>query len=105
MKHKIVLPFVLLGAAEYATVAIAQSPGTFQATGNMIRPRTTHAATLLANGKVLITGGWATISGLPVWASAELYDPLTRTFSATSDMTAPRLYHTATLLPSGKVLI
>jgi len=61
-----------------------------------------HTATLLLDGKVLITGGWA---GSTTWASAELYDPVTRTFTPTSDMTTVRYCHTATLLPNGKVLI
>jgi hypothetical protein len=81
--------------------------GIMTATGAMHQPRENHTATLLANGKVLITGGQqGTLSNETAIASAELFDPATGTFTLTSgQMTTPRVYHTATLLPSGKVLI
>jgi len=68
-----------------------------------------HCATLLADGRVLVTGGGTGISeGLgeeDAVASAEVYDPVARTFTVTGPMTVPRLGHTSTLLPGGKVLI
>jgi hypothetical protein len=60
---------------------------------------------LLTNGKVLTAGGYLTPPPFSVWASAELYDPSTGTFTATGDMTTSRFYHTATPLPNGRVLI
>jgi WD40 repeat protein len=66
----------------------------------MTKPRSGHTATLLSNaganaGKVLITGGANGVAD----ASAELYDPATQTFTATtSSMTESRIGHTATLL-------
>jgi large repetitive protein len=71
--------------------------GTFSTTGKMSVTRDFHTATLLNNGKVLVTGGHD--------ASAELYDPTSGTFAATGSMSVGRNSHTATLLASGKVLI
>jgi len=76
----------------------------FVATGSMGTARRFHTATLLGTGKVLVAGGED--AGATAFASAELYDPSTGTFTPTThSMTAPRVGHTATLLSNGKVLI
>ncbi len=72
---------------------------------NLGGPRVHQSATLLANGKVLIAGGQSTASGGSELATAELYNPVTATFSPTGSMSVTRTSHTATLLPNGKVLI
>jgi len=84
----------------YAFAAAAQVPGTFEPAGNMTMARTGHTATLLLNGKVLITGGSRERP-----ASAELFDPVTNTFTRTGNMTTARFGNSATLLPDGRVLI
>jgi N-acetylneuraminic acid mutarotase len=64
-----------------------------------------HTATLLKDGRVLIAGGVGPRSGEDYLASAEIYDPVTGQFSAAGSLPSPRVYNTATLLPSGLVLI
>jgi hypothetical protein len=68
----------------------------------MATARRHHTATLLQNGKVLITGGENEDGGT---AGAELYDPDLRTFTQVADMLDRRFKHTATLLPDGNVFI
>jgi hypothetical protein len=99
------VPFFVAGLFFAGAFGMAQSPGMFTLTGSLTTPRQYHTATLLTNGRVLLTGGFAILTGWPVWASAELYDPSTGSFSSTGDMAASRFDHTATLLPDGKVLI
>ena len=68
--------------------------------------RSLHTATLLPNGKVLVSGGWASNpGGGEVLRSAELYDPASDAWSAAGLLAAGRYSHTATLLPNGKVLV
>jgi hypothetical protein len=78
------------------------SEDTFSPTGAMNASRSNHTATLLADGKVLITGG---TNGTATLATAEIYDPTTGKFTVVSDMGAARMNHTASILPNGTVLI
>ncbi len=79
--------------------------GSWTLTGNLNLARTAHTMTLLATGKVLVAGG--------VWGqditdftnTAELYDPMTGTWSYTGSLNSARYWHTATLLTDGKVLV
>jgi len=71
------------------------------ASGEMTEARIGHAATLLPDGRVLISGGY---NGSYLKA-AVLFDPRTLRFSDAGAMTAGRSGHTATLLRDGTVLI
>ena len=81
--------------------------GTFSPTGSLTATRGGNTATLLLDGRVLVTGGYNCGPGGEdgLWATAEVYDPTTGTFSRTGSMRAAREYHTATLLDDGRVLI
>ena len=57
---------------------------TFSPTGSMSVPRLSYAAIKLADGTVLIAGGASSRSPLVYDATAEIYDPLTETFSMVS---------------------
>jgi len=82
--------------------------GTFSPGGSLTVPRSSHTATLLDNGQILFAGGFSLAGtqadSLPL-KSAELYTPDTHISTAVSDMSDRRGLHTATILPSGQVLV
>jgi len=93
--------------AEPLAIAELYDPanGTWTGTGSLGHARWAHTATLLPNGKVLVAGG----SGGPLFyepiGSAELYDPASGTWTLTDYLPTRRSFHSATLLPNGKVLV
>jgi hypothetical protein len=79
------------------------STGAFTLTaGSMIAGRAAHTATLLNNGTVLMAGG---VDGGSYLSSAELYDPVAATFTATGSLSTARYAQRATLLNNGMVLM
>ena len=104
-------PFGMHAAAgHFLTTAEVYDPktGKFSPTGSMATERASHTATMLADGRVLITGGAASTAsdaGSLSQASAELYDPKTGTFSPTGSMSVARTFQEATLLADGRVLV
>ena len=80
--------------------------GGWMQAGTMHSPRTQGTITLLADGRVLVAGGGN--AGKPSFAAtagAELYDPVTNTWTVAASMSMPRTLHTATLLHDGEVLV
>ncbi|MCZ6689045.1 MAG: Ig domain-containing protein [Planctomycetota bacterium] len=67
----------------------------------MTTPRTRHTATLLSDGTVLIVGGIPSILGVEL-RSAEIFDPVGRTFAATNGlMVSARADHATVAGPTG----
>ena len=78
---------------------------TFVATGSPLEPRVDHAAVRLASGKVLILVGDISGVGSTPTTGAELYDPLTKSFTSTGSMRTARRPYGVTLLRNGLVLV
>jgi hypothetical protein len=80
--------------------------GHWTETGRMRVARSGHIASLLADGRVLVAGGIDSPKGyLGPLASAELYDPISGTWTETGSMTRWRYYSEAISLADGRVLV
>ena len=80
------------------TTLYSPATGTWSSTGALGAARENHAATLLANGAVLVVAG-------SLLASCEIWSPATGTWTTTANLAASRAFHTATLLARGQVLV
>jgi hypothetical protein len=96
----------------------ASTLGAFSAGPDLNSPRGQHTATLLQDGRVLVTGG---TDGRGLVADPEVFDPLTNTWELvrrlhtdpnaglmmdpTGSFPTARQLHTATLLTDGRVLV
>jgi hypothetical protein len=88
------------------TAPLSVVTDTWVLAGNMTAQRAWLTVTSLPNGTVLAAGGEEVTNGFSYGiSSAEIYDPVTGTWSATGSMATPRFTHTATLLPNGQVLV
>lgn len=80
---------------------------TWSPAGNLAIPRVGAQATLLADGRVLVTGGSSPLSGNGGYDTkvAEIYDPSTNTWSSTGSTAKGRTEHTAAPLADGRALV
>lgn len=101
----------VLAAAEIYDPATGQ----FVAAAPMNALRAGHALTVMPDGRVLATGGVTTFAGgsaalvailQTAQASAELYDPMSDTWTPVpGSMSAPRFGHAQVLLNDGRVMV
>ncbi len=105
--HKAVFLLALVFVTGLSTPQVARADGWLLGSG-MSTARYLHTATLLTDGRVLVTGG---TTGNIAIASAEIYDPTSNSWTPGSgagsvpSMSTTRFLHTATLLTDGRVLV
>ena len=100
---------IITPSASAEIIDLNQPTPTWQSAGNMNFGRRHHNATLLPDGKVLVTGG----SSAPGFdeddgavLAAEMWDPTDLTWTIMASQTLYRGYHsTALLLPDARVLV
>jgi hypothetical protein len=86
---------LVTGGYDASGNAIAQAElfdpgsGTWTLTGRNVFARLEHTATLLRDGRVLVAGGVGALSACTLAGTAELYDPLTGSWSVTNSALAP----------------
>jgi hypothetical protein len=70
-------------------------------------PRFLHSAARLTDGRVVVVGGTASanFSTLIPLASCEIFDPVTRTWSAGPSLPTPWLWGALSALPNGELLL
>ncbi len=98
---------LVAGGVNYSAVAQTWNPttGMWTATSPMRSPRESFTLTTLPSGLVLAAGGCAYYYCETILGSAELYHPVSRTWTTTGSMIHARYNHAATLLPTGQVQV
>ncbi len=103
LQHTATQPLVLLASAEIYD----PKTGKFSLTGSMTRPREDSTATLLPDGRVLVSGniGGSDPANPFTDKTAEIYDPTTGKFTLTAPLNIARSMAIATVLSDGRVLV
>lgn len=103
---------IVSGAWEGIGTAVARADLWDRAIGTVpasppITARVNPTVTLLLDGRVLVIGGFGGpfAYASTALASAEVWDPATGRFQPAGSMADPRVGHSATMLPDGRVLV
>ena len=102
-------PFGALGAIHRSTAIYDPDTNTWASGPNLPRPRVLHAATRLADGRVLIGGGIDVVTiivPIPGFTSdCRAFDPVSGNLQNVADFSGGRALHTQLLLSDGSVLL
>ena len=103
-------PLASLGSIVGTAEVYDPNLNTWTSVGSLPKPRLLHSASLLADGRVLVTGGLevTSIFGIPfgnLTNDARLFNPATGTFQNASNFGGNRLGHPQLTLSDGRVLV
>lgn len=87
-----------------SVVRLAKDSSTVSAAGKLLLPRASLAAAPLLDGRIFVAGGTRDTTSNAL-ASTEVFSPATGGSTAGPEMSTGRMFHTADLLSSGKVLV
>ena len=80
--------------------------GTWTVADELSQPSDGHSLTLLPDGKLLAAGGEnPVVRSSSFYSTTEIFDPSTNSWSPGPELSEPRIHHSATLLPDGRVLL
>jgi hypothetical protein len=94
---------IIGGQGTGATEIFDPKTGAWTDVAPLATPRSLHTATVLQDGRVLVTGGLDAMG--KVLASAEILEPGAGTWSSAPPMATPRVSHAAARLAFGGVLV
>jgi Galactose oxidase, central domain len=79
---------------------------TWERLPDMSATRLGHSSTLLRDGRILIAGGTTSTGAVDsILRTTEIFDPVTKRWTASAPMAAARYYHRAARLADGRVLL
>ena len=80
--------------------------GAWTPTEDMAKAGRGHTLTLLPDGRVLAAGGVHPVNThFGAYSTTEIFDPAANSWSPGPELSQPRIHHSATLLPGGRVLL
>src|SRR6185503_12226481 len=100
--RRVIWPLIAVVGLLASLAWVVPSFAQILATAQLNVERRGHTATLLEDGRVLITGG-DNLSGMV--SQAEIFDPVAQTASLAATLSTARTDHTATRLADGRVLV